>query len=157
MVNYQELIDKYSQPYVPGEKRSSEYEKKIKREQRLKRRLIKLDLILNDAKTLLVSQVQKEQVQFLIKKHSHQFQFLHRTASEETIILAFIFYVKMMDDVGVKIDRYSVSKKYKLNHNTFETILCRLARIYTWNRIICPSLTTDYDHEIMLETKGKTR
>ena len=123
----------------------------------MKSRLIKLDLILNDAKTLLVSPIQKEQVQFLIKKHSNEFQDLHRTASEDTIILAFIFYVKMMDDVSVKIDRYSVSKKYNLNHNTFETIICRLAKQYTLKGIIPPSVTTDYDHEIMLETKGKTR
>ena len=157
MVDYQELIDKYNEPFVPGEKRSSEYEKKIKREQRLKARLIKLDLILNDAKTLLVTPAHKEQVQFLIKRHSHEFKELHRTVSEETIILAFIFYVKMMDDVSVKIDRYTVSKKYDLTHNTFETIICRLAKQYILKGSIPPMLTTDYDHEVLLETKGRTK
>ena len=156
MMSYQELIDKYSDPYVPGEKRSNEYEKKIKREQRLKSRLIKLDLILNDAKTLLITPNQKAQVEFLIKKHSNEFKELHRTASEETIILAFIFYVKMMEDISVKIDRYSISKQYNLTHNTFETIICRLAKQYILKRSIPPTLTTDYDHEIMLETRGRT-
>ena len=157
MVDYQELIDKYNEPFVPGEKRSSEYEKKIKREQRLKARLVKLDLILNDAKTSLVTPAQKEQVQFLIKRHSHEFKELHRTVSEETIILAFIFYVKMMDDVSVKIDRYTVSKKYDLTHNTFETIICRLAKQYILKGSIPQMLTTDYDHEVLLETKGRTK
>ena len=68
-MDYQELIDKYNEPYVPGEKRSKEYERIIKREQRLKARLVKLDLILNDAKTLLVTPSQKEHVQYLIKKY----------------------------------------------------------------------------------------
>ncbi|MBR3212979.1 MAG: hypothetical protein IKF79_00550 [Methanosphaera sp.] len=157
MVDYQELIDKYNEPYVPGEKRSNEYERKVKREQRLKSRLIKLDLILNDAKTLLVTPSQKKQVQFLIKKHSNEFKELHRTVSEETIILAFIFYVKMMEDISVKIDRYTVSSKYNLTHNTFETIICRLAKQYIMKGIIPPEITTDYDHEIMLESKGKTK
>lgn len=157
MVDYQELIDKYNEPYVPGEKRSNEYERKVKREQRLKSRLIKLDLILNDAKTLLVTPSQKKQVQFLIKKHSNDFKELHRTVSEETIILAFIFYVKMMEDISVKIDRYTVSSKYNLTHNTFETIICRLAKQYIMKGIIPPEITTDYDHEIMLESKGKTK
>ena len=157
MVDYQELLDKYDEPYVPGEKRSTEYERKVKREQRLKSRLVKLDLILNDAKTLLVTPSQKEQVQFLIRKHSNDFKELHRTVSEETIILAFIFYVKMMEDVSVKIDRYTVSKKYNLTHNTFETIICRLAKQYILRDSIPFMVTTDYDHEIMLETKGRTR
>lgn len=156
MVDYQELIDKYNTPYVPGEKRGSEYERKVKQEQRLKSRLLKLDFILNDAKTLLITPIQKKQVQFLIKKHSNDFKELHRTVSEETIILAFIFYVKMMDDVSVKIDRYTVSKKYNLTHNTFETIICRLAKQYILNGSIPPQMTTEYDHEILLETKGKT-
>ena len=157
MVDYQELIDKYNEPYVPGEKRSNEYERKVKREQRLKSRLVKLDLILNDAKTLLVTPSQKKQVQFLIKKHSNEFKELHRTVSEETIILAFIFYVKMMEDISVKIDRYTVSSKYNLTHNTFETIICRLAKQYIMKGVIPPQVTTDYDHEIMLESKGKTK
>jgi len=157
MVDYQELIDKYNEPYVPGEKRSNEYERKVKREQRLKSRLVKLDLILNDAKTLLVTPSQKKQVQFLIKKHSNDFKELHRTVSEETIILAFIFYVKMMEDISVKIDRYTVSSKYNLTHNTFETIICRLAKQYIMKGVIPPQVTTDYDHEIMLESKGKTK
>ena len=157
MVDYQELIDKYNEPYVPGEKRSNEYERKVKREQRLKSRLIKLDLILNDAKTLLVTPSQKKQVQFLIRKHSNDFKELHRTVSEETIILAFIFYVKMMEDISVKIDRYTVSSKYNLTHNTFETIICRLAKQYIMKGVIPPQVTTDYDHEIMLESKGKTK
>ena len=138
MVDYQELIDKYNEPYVPGEKRSNEYERKVKREQRLKSRLVKLDLILNDAKTLLVTPSQKKQVQFLIKKHSNEFKELHRTVSEETIILAFIFYVKMMEDISVKIDRYTVSSKYNLTHNTFETIICRLAKQYIMKGVIPP-------------------
>ena len=151
MVDYQELIDKYNEPYVPGEKRSKEYERIIKREQRLKARLVKLDLILNDAKTLLVTPSQKEHVQYLIKKYSNKFQELHRTCSEETIILAFIFCVKMISDASVKIDRYTVSKQYNLNHNNFETIICRLVK----EDFIPPRVTTEYDHGIMLETKGK--
>lgn len=155
MTNYQQLLDKYSAPYVPGEKRSDEYERKSKKEQRLKKRLILLDLILNDAKTLLVNPMEKKQVQYLIKKHSHKFKELHGTASEETIILAFIFYVKMLSNISVKIDRYSVSKKYNLNHNNFETIICRLANQYM-SKYIPPEITTDYDHEILLENKGRT-
>lgn len=155
-MDYQSLIDKYNAPYVEGEKRSTEYERNIKREQRLKERLILLDLILNDAKTLLVTNAQKQQVQFLIKKHSNHFKELHGTASAETIILAFIFYVKMMEDISVKIDRYTVSSKYNLTHNTFETIICRLAKQYIKDSIIHPTLTTDYDHEILLNNRGKT-
>ena len=57
----------------------------------------------------------------------------------------------MISDASVKIDRYTVSKQYNLNHNNFETIICRLVK----EDFIPPRVTTEYDHRIMLETKGK--
>lgn len=155
-MNYQTLLEKYDTPYVEGEKRSPEYERKVKQEQRLRERLIKLDLILNDAKTLLITPSQKKQIQRLIKTHSSHFKELHRTASADTIILAFIFYVKMMDDVSIKIDRYTVSKQYHLTHSTYETIICRLSKQHIMNSPITYEPTTDYDHEILYNTRGRT-
>lgn len=154
-VDYQELLDKYDKPYVPGEVRSPEYEKNLKRKQRLKSRLIKLDIILNEVKPLLLTESQKEHIAYLIRKHSNNFKKLHGNASEETIILAFIFYIKKTEDAAIKIDRYTVTKKYKLSHNAFETIICRLTKHCMEHESVKPVLTTKYDHEILLDSKGK--
>ena len=154
-MNYQELLHKYSEPYVPGEKRSREYEREIKRKQRLKRRLVKLDIMLNEASVLFVNADQKKQLQFLIKRYSNSFKKLHGKASEETIILAFIFYLKKMDDPLIQIQKYRISKKYKLTHNTFETIIIRLTADYFSNKYIIPDISTEYDHEVLYETKGE--
>lgn len=155
MTDYQELLIKYSAPYVSGEKRSSTYEREVKRKQRLKRRLIKLDLLLNEAKVLFVSDTQKKQLQFLIKKYSNNFKKLHRNASEETIILAFIFYLKKLEDSLIQIQKYRICTKYNLTHNTFETIIIRLTADYFSKDYIKPELSTDYDHEVLYETKGE--
>lgn len=156
MTNHiEKLLQKYS-GYVPGETRSKKYETRIKQQKRLKQRLIKLDLLLLETKTLLITPAQKKQIQYLICTHSSNFKKLHGNASEETIILAFIFYTKKTENPQIKIDRYTITKKYNLTHHTFETIICRLLKHTLEKTPIKPTLTTDYNHETLLK-KGKTK
>lgn len=154
MNNIQHLLKKYSTPYTNGEKRTPEYEKTIKQQQRLKQRLIKLDLLLNET-PVNINPAQRRQIQHLIIEHNN-FKKLHGNASEETIILAFIFYTKKIETPQIKIDRYTVSQKYKLTHNTFETIICRLLQHTLMNTPIKPTTNTKIEHEKLLK-QGRTK
>ena len=62
MTDYERLIKKYDNDYVPGEKRSLEYDNKIKRKEKLKNRMLIVDELSLEAKFLLLSDNQKETV-----------------------------------------------------------------------------------------------
>ena len=154
MNNIQHLLNKYNKPYIPGEKRTPEYETLIKKQQRTRQRLLKLDMLLNET-PVNINPSQKQQLQHLIQEHNN-FKNLHGNASEECIILAFIFYTKKTENPSIQIDRYRVTQKYNLTHNTFETIICRLLQHTLMKTPIKPTLNKEDNHEIILK-KGKTR
>ena len=154
MNNIQHLLKKYNKPYTTGEKRTPEYETMIKQQQRTRQRLIKLDTLIAET-PVNINPSQKQQLQHLITEHPN-FKNLHGNASEECIILAMIFYLKKTENPSIKIDRYRVSQKYNLTHNTFETIICKLLQSTLEKTPIKPTTNTEDNHEIILK-KGKTR
>ena len=148
-INY--LLRKYNNDYTNGEQRSDEYNKKMKQKQRLYEKLqLAEDLFLETPFHL--TNDDKEQVKHLIRMYPN-FRKLHGKASNEQIILSFIFYTKIPLDSNIKLDKYEITNKYNLSHNTFEIIICRLTLEYLKEVYIIPTVPKDKNHEILL--KGK--
>ena len=152
MNNTEQLLKKYSKPYVPGEKRSPEYEKRIKQKQAMEDKKQIADHLFNEVPFHLTNS-EKDQVKHLITMYPN-FKKLHQNASNETIILALIFYVKMSHK-QIKIDRYTITEKYQLTHTTFELIVCRLAKHYLEHIYIIPRQPENKQHDII--TKGDVK
>lgn len=157
MQDIQQKLDKYNTPYVPGEKRSPEYERQIRQKQTLKRRISIAKSLKYEAKYLLINDNHLEQVNYLIALFNDKFKMLHKRASEETIILAFIFYTVRLDDSRINLNNYRISKKYHLNDQVFSLIISRMFHIVMQEKPIVPSLTTDYNHDVLYDTHGKIK
>jgi hypothetical protein len=148
-INY--LLRKYNNDYTNGEQRSDEYNKKMKQKQRLYEKLQLAEELFLETPFHLTKD-DKEQVKHLIRMYPN-FRKLHGKASNEQIILSFIFYTKIPYDNQIKLDKYEITQKYQLTHNTFEIIICRLALEYLKEVYIIPTIPKDKNHEILL--KGK--
>ena len=146
MKNITPLLKKYSKPYVKGEQRSTEYNKKIKQQQRQKNKKQIAETLFNEVPFHLTTG-EKDQVLHLIQMYPN-FRKLHGNASNETIILSFIFYVKMSNK-QINIDRYTITTKYDLTHTTFELIVCRLVKHYFLSSYILPREPKDKQHNIL--------
>ena len=120
------LIGLYEKPYVPGEIRSKETNKQLRDESKRKDRHLIFDELCLEAKTLILSPNQKKLVRYLIDEFNDDFKELHHNAKKETIILAFMFYAKKIEDSKIKLHQYRICTKYKLTDHVFEIILCRL-------------------------------
>ena len=156
MTDYQLLLDKYSDSYVPGERRSSEYEKKLRVESLLKHRMLIVDELSLEAKYLLLSHSQKNTVKFLVKTFNTNFKGLHRRASDETIILAFIFYIKKLEVPKIQLKNYKITKKYNLTDVVFELILCRLTDYFMSNYPVQITMSSNDNHDDLVKTGDYT-
>lgn len=152
MTDINTLLKKYSKPYVPGEQRNPEYNRKIKQERSIKRRISKTYDIYTELPFTLTT-TQQDLVTHLIITNPN-FKALHRKASEETIILAIIFYVKKQEDTRIQINKYRITRKYQLTHHTFETILCHLLHEQLKRMYIIPREPPATDHNLLY--KGET-
>lgn len=151
------LIKKYEQR-VPYEERSMESDKQRKRNER--RREVKdiaLDLIseCEEYKRLRLNPYQKDTVLFLVNKFGNDFRRFHKTAKSETIILAFIFYVKIDETPEIRLNEYKLTSKYDLTSQVFEIIMCKLAAYFMKRMPIVPVESTDYDHELLSRNGGE--
>ena len=151
-------IKKYKSGYVNGECRSSEYEARIKQEKALHAKLDLADTMFNEL-PFTFNMNQKDQVKMLITNYKN-FNKLHTKASNEEIILSFIFYIKMQEDETIRIDnnkrllkKFIKPQKIDLFHNTFEIILCKLISEYFKNVPILPREPKHIDHNLLY--KGK--
>ena len=152
MTDYERLLKKYDNDYVPGEKRSIEYDNKIKRKEKLKNRMLIVDELSLEAKFLLLSDAQKETVKHLVSIFNQDFKSLHRRASDETIILSFIFYVKKLDTPKIQLKNYAISKKYNLSDAVFELILCRITDYFMTNSPLVLKPSRIDNHETLVKT-----
>ena len=149
------LLKKYNKSYVPGEKQFSETNKLLKRNQR---RIMKHEIcedLFFECDFLNLSKVQKNFVHYLIDRFSDDFKKLHGKAKNEAIILAFIFYVKKLDNPRLNVENYSISKRYGLTNNVFILVVCRICDDFIKNSPIIHIESTDFDHEILSRNGGK--
>ena len=151
MTDYEKLLKKYS-TYRKGEVRSAEYDNQIRLESRLKNRMLIVDELTLEAKYLLLTNTQKQTVKHLVKVFNEDFKSLHRQASDETIILAFIFYLKKLETPKIQLKNYRITKKYNLTDSVFELILCRVTNYFMLTSPIHITQTSRDNHEELIKT-----
>ena len=147
----QKLLEKYDKPYVPGEKRTANQEKIHKQKQRLKEKHELADELMSETKFLIFNNYQKEHVHYLIDKFQ-DFRKLHGNCKNETIILAFIFYVAKIQTPRLSLSNYRITREYGLTDNVFELIICRLVQVLLSKSKIVPVGTTKYDQDVLYRT-----
>ena len=149
------LINKYNSPYVKGERFSSEYNLKLKQEQRLRKKHLLCNELIEEFEFFNLTPNQKEFVHYLIDCFSNDFKKLHGRAKNETIILVFIFYVKKLEDSRIDLNNYSISQKYNLNDSVFKLVVCRMCDIFIKSSYMKYRDTTRYDHDILSRNGGQ--
>ena len=143
------LLKKYDQGgYSKGVYETPEQQRKRKRKQRLKERLLILDNLLLEEPRLNLNRFEKEKVKYLIEKYPY-FRKIYHHALDETIILAFIFYVKIDSDSHVNVEKWSICKKYKLNTHKYLIIITHLFSLTLSKKPLSIKPTTKYDHAIL--------
>ena len=134
-MSIERLINKYCKPDGanitanhkphPAERTSNEYRKKQKQEETRKHRQLILDELLNETPFNL-NPVQVQQIRYWIDKFNADFKNFNRKSSNETIILAFIMIQRKKVNPRLNVERFTISRKYKLNNTVFITIQNRL-------------------------------
>lgn len=144
----------YGNGYVRGEVRSKEYERRLKEDKRLNMKLDLADSVFNEL-PFSFNNVQKDQVRHLITIHKN-FKELHRQASNEEIILCFIFIVKMQENTRIiQKNKKLISKLIKNEHkvenfrNTFEIVQLNLLLYYLRKEPILPVEPKGVDHNLL--------
>lgn len=147
----QRLLKKYDKQYVHGERPNKTTQKQNRDTRKLLHRLELLQDLENQLPFTL-TQNQKAEVENLIRRFNNKFKKLHGNASEKTIILAFIFYTRKIDEPKTQIGQYTVATKNGLNTNIFITIICRITEDYRKNSPINNTKTYNYNHQILQNT-----
>ena len=146
------LLRKYDKNnYVPGEKRPGKSEKIHKQKQIRREKHLLTDNIISEAEMLNLTRNEKEHIHYLVDKFD-DFNKLHRKASKECIILAFIFYVYRIKNPTRQLSEYRITREYGLTDNVFELIMCRIIQTLLAESPIIPRTTTRYDNEILYKT-----
>lgn len=158
MSNVDYLVNKYDKQRMPYEDRGKDHDKKRKREERQKELELITTELLTECQTykkLQLTPYQELRVRFLVNHFGNDFKMLHGQAKTETIILAFIFYIKINEVGRARLNDYKITSKYALTDNIFEIIVCRLCEYYMKRMPIVPVGSTDYDHEILSRNGGQ--
>ena len=153
--NINRLIAKYDSPYVPGEIRSTKTNNLIKKNQRNTEKISICKELLYECDFLNFSPSQKEFIYYLVDRFSDKFKKLHGRAKKETIILAFIFYVKKLEDSRLMLSNYSVCKKYALTDNVFILIICRMCDDFVKSSPVISVESTKFDNDLLSRNGGK--
>lgn len=141
------LIKKYEQ-YVPGERPSQHTQAQNRNMRKLLRRLDLLHEITYELPFPL-EPYQQKQVEKLIRRFNDSFKKLHRNTSEKTIILAFIFFIKRLEDTKYAPSRFLLCSKNGLTDNIYETILGRITEDYMKKEPINDTKLYSYDNHIL--------
>lgn len=109
----------------PAEKRSPEYNKRLKRDQYNRHRHLILDELLTEIPHHYTSS-EIESIRYLIDRFNDNFKDFHRQSSNETIILAFCMIYWERKNPKLKVSELPISQKYNLDSHKFELIQNRL-------------------------------
>ena len=143
------LLEKYKDDvYVKGEYESSKQHQLRDRGVRLKKRLLILNDLLMEEPKLNLTCTEKERVQYLIEKY-YFFKELYHRVSDTTIILAFIFYVKIDANSRINFHEWRICRKYHLTLRKYAIIITRLFSIQSKNKPLAIKSTTRYNHSIL--------
>ncbi len=150
-------LNLYSHAHVKGEVRSNEYEARVKRNKRLNAKLDLADTMFNEL-CFPFNVNQKAHVKELIQVFKN-FKELHSKATNEEVILAFIFYVKALEIKENLIDYVDGQKtirtlitdldKQIIFKDTFEIISWKITLHYISATPILPTEPKDIDHNLL--------
>ena len=155
MKNIQHKLKKYSKPYVPGEKRSPEYDNMIHRKTILKdniQQLYQLNRELPD--TLQLNQCNLRILQNLLTVLNGNLKHLNRRLSTTQIILIFIFYINKVEKPQIQIEDYRILKNNQINIYNYSLTISRLCMYLMQTQPLHPTPTTDYDHDLLIRNGG---
>ena len=158
MSNIDFLVKNYDKKRIPYEDRGKEYDKYRKSEER-KRELkdITYDLFAEceNYKKLKLSSYQRIRVIYLVETFGKNIKKLHGTTKKESIILAFIFYIKLIELGTINLEDYKIFSEYGLTNKILLLIISRLCEYYMRNSPVLPYDTTKYDYEILSRHGGE--
>ena len=156
MTEINQLINKYykndglnntgSNRRVKGEMTSKEYYNNERQEASKQNKHLILDQLLNEIPFRL-NQKQVQQIRRWIDLFNNDWKEFHRQASNETIILALIFIQYKQANKGIKLEKYTITEKYKLTPAIFETIQNELIFQLMKTTELRYSQNKYYDHE----------
>ena len=154
MTNYPYLLNKYenknTNKRVKGEHTSNEYRNKQLLEAKRKNRHLILDELLNEIPFYL-SKKQVSQIRHWIDLFNPHWKEFHRQAKDETILLALIFVQYKRVNTQMRINKFSICKKYNLTPVMFELIQNRLIFLQIDYTPLTYKVTDKYDHEILIK------
>lgn len=165
MVDYNRLINKYYKKdgkNITGnikihkaEKMSNEYHRQRRQEAREKHRYLLLqELVKETPFNLTPSQI--NQIEYWITSFNNNFKNFHRKSSEETILLAFIMIQRKKVNPKLQVEKFTISRKYKLNNQVFELIQNRLIFELMRTTPLTYSQAKHYNHEILIKKGRRT-
>ena len=155
MTDINELLQKYKKNYVPGERRSTEYNKMIRHKNMQKNNIMLLhDLNRELPETLTLNKCDIKLAETLVATFNNNLKYLHRQAKTEVILLAFLFYIRKMENPKLQIEDYTILLKYGLTTSIYSLIITRVARHYMTTKPIPITTTTDYDHDLLIRKGG---
>ena len=152
MTHIQKLLDKYQASYIPGEKRSQEYNTRIQKQHKYKNRINTLNTINKELPySIKLNKSEKEVTASIIETFNEDLKYLHRQATEEQIILSIIYTIKkrIKPELTLNKDKYPIFTRYRLTYPMLTTILSRLCNYYMLHNPQVIRQTTRYDHEIL--------
>ena len=152
MTHIQKLLDKYQASYVPGEKRSREYNTRIQKQHKYKNRITTLNTLNKELPySIRLNKSEKEVTASIIETFNEDLKYLHRQATEEQIILSIIYTIKkrIKPELTLNKDKYPIFTRYRLTYPMLTTILSRLCNYYMLHNPQVIRQTTRYDHEIL--------
>ena len=134
------------------ERYTNEYQQKQRLEANRKNRHLLLDQLLNEIPFRLTPG-QIEDIRKWINTFNPYWKDFHRQASDETILLAFIMIQRKNSNKRLKVERFTISRKYNLTNSIFITIQNQLIFELMRTTPLTYTLSKKYNHEI-LEKKG---
>ena len=155
MKDIQHKLQKYSKSYVPGEKRSLEYDNMIRQKNTLQDNIHLLHILNKELpETLQLNRCDIRLTETLLETFQGNLNSLHRQSKTETIILAFIFYLNKIQNPRIQVENYTILKTYGLTTQIYTIIITRVCDYYIRERPIPIKTTTDYDHEKLIRNGG---
>ena len=131
---------------------TNEYNQQQRMESNKKNRHLLLDTLLNELPfTLTYSQI--TEIRYWIDTFNNYWKHFHRQASDETILLAFIMIQRKQSNRKLRVEQYSISRKYNLTTPIFTNIQNQLIFELMRTTPLTYTLSQKYNHEI-LEKKG---
>jgi len=147
------LLNLYNDAYVKGESRPQESQNRIKSDVRRKNRHLLLSELIHESNNLSLTDSQVQLVRYFIDDFHDDFKELHRRASEETIILAFIFYTMKLENPSIRLESYRIFGTYGLTDHIFEIVLCRMMSHFIRKCPITP-VESYKDHHDIINREG---